>query len=104
MKRTRMWVAIAVAAATALYTMRVQAVGIISSADGPTAIFITTGINPWGVLTAAVVIATVCFFALEKENDCKGTKTVRLGTRTPQAMFCPKIQIKEPSYADAKHK
>ena len=46
MKRTRMWAAIAVAAATALYTMQVQAVGIISSADGPTAIFITTGINP----------------------------------------------------------
>ena len=68
MKRTRMWAAIAVAAATALYPMQVQAVGIISSADGPTAIFITTGINPWGVLTAAAVIATVCFFCFRKRK------------------------------------
>ena len=68
MKRTRMWAAIVVAAATALYTMQVQAVGIISSADGPTAIFITTAINPWGVLTAAAVIATVCFFCLRKRK------------------------------------
>lgn len=68
MKRTRVWAAIAVAAATALYTMQVQAVGIISSADGPTAIFITTGINPWSVLTAAAVIATVCFFCFRKRK------------------------------------